>query len=358
MTGVGTRFLARNVTRRQLLLVVGLYALFALFYAGSLSVSSVAEDFSQFGAAFAGNLDNVLVDYGFKLLLTIPVWYVFFQRLSHWSLWQKLVLHLVTLPLFVFGWQALYYQVADAFDLGRLRSNARIWDTYITMLFYLMQFGLFHASAYYRNYQKQREREAALRELTLKSELAALKAQLNPHFLYNVFNTISASVPPAQEHTREMLAHLSDMFRYQLQASKSETVPVRDELNFVMKYLDLEKARFGDRLRVRLAVADDVMGERIPPMMLQPLVENSVKHGIAPLIEGGEVSIRIERHHNQLHVEVTDTGVGLKAAAGREPSGGVGLANTVLRLDKMYGSQLQLSDNQPSGLKIAFSIPL
>ena len=171
----------------------------------------MAEDFNGFSAAFAENLDNVLVDYNLKLLLTIPVWCVFFQRLPHWSLWQKIMPHLVTLPLFVFGWQALYYQVADAFELGRLRSNARIWDTYITMLFYPMPFGLFHANAYYRNYQKQREREAALRELTLKSELAALKAQPNPQFLYNVFNTISASVPPAQEHNREMLAHLSDI---------------------------------------------------------------------------------------------------------------------------------------------------
>ncbi|RIV21195.1 sensor histidine kinase [Fibrisoma montanum] len=348
-----------GITYRQLAFLLGLYSLAALLYDVSLTISQRPWSKTSFLIDFSLEFPRIILDYSLKLLVTIPIWYLLFHRLRHLPLTRRLLLHLILLPLFTITWQVVYYAISDALGIGRLRNNGSIWDTYIGSLFYLVQFGIFHAFAYYRDLQKQQEREAKLRELTLKSELSALKAQLNPHFLYNVFNTISASVPPALEHTREMLAQLSDMFRYQLQASKSETVTVRDELNFVMKYLDLEKARFGDRLRVRLAVADDVLSEHIPPMLLQPLVENSVKHGISPLIDGGEVSIRIERQNGQLHIEVTDTGVGLNGSMQPStPSGGVGLANTVLRLDKMYGSQVHLINNQPSGLTVAFSIPI
>ncbi|CCH54078.1 Inner membrane protein ypdA [Fibrisoma limi BUZ 3] len=348
-----------GITYYQLALVLGLYAVAALLYDGSLTISQRPWSEKPFLTDFLVEFPRILLDYSLKLLFTAPIWYLLFYRLKHLSLARRLLLHLILLPVFILTWQVVYYAISDALGIGRLRNNGIIWDTYIGSLFYLVQFGIFHAFAYHRDLQKQHEREAKLRELTLKSELSALKAQLNPHFLYNVFNTISASVPPALEHTREMLAQLSDMFRYQLQASKSETVTVRDELTFVMKYLDLEKARFGDRLRVRLAVSDDVLTEHIPPMLLQPLVENSVKHGISPLIDGGEVSIRIERQNGQLHIEVADTGVGLNGTTQpTQPSGGVGLANTVLRLDKMYGSQVHLINNQPSGLTVAFSIPL
>lgn len=348
-----------GITYRQLAIVLGLYLLSALFYGGVLSISQLPWSQSGLLPYFWQEVPRLLLDYGLKLLVTAPIWYLLFVRLRHQPLIRRVMLHFILLPLFISVWQAIYYTTSDALDVGRLRNSGQVWDTYIGSLFYLVQFGIFHAYHYYRDLRQQQKREAELRELTLKSELSALKAQLNPHFLYNVFNTISASVPPAQERTREMLAQLSDMFRYQLRASKSETVTVRDEIDFVMKYLDLEKARFGDRLRVRLDVATDVLDEHIPPMLLQPLVENSVKHGISPLIEGGEISICIERQNNQLRIEVTDTGIGLPGLGQPHPaSGGVGLANTVLRLDKMYGSEVQFVDNEPSGLKIAFSIPV
>lgn len=353
------RIIGWGISYRQLAMVAALYLVAAMLYDGALVISQQAWTKAAVEDEFIREFPRILLDYGTKLLVTIPVWYLLFVQLRHITLVRRIMLHVLLLPLFLIAWQFIYYAESDALGVGRLRGTGQVWDTYIGGLFYLVQFGIFHAYDYYRDLQQQRVREAALRELTLKSELSALKAQLNPHFLYNVFNTISASVPPEQEHTREMLAQLSDMFRYQLQASKRETVTVRDEINFVMKYLDLEKARFGDRLRVHLSVADEVMDDPIPPMLLQPLVENSVKHGISPLIEGGEVSICIERQNNQLHIEVNDTGVGLNGAGINSPSGeGVGLANTMLRLDKMYGSTLHFTKNQPSGLKIAFSIPV
>jgi len=189
----------------------------------------------------------------------------------------------------------------------------------------------------------------------LKSELSALKAQLNPHFLYNVFNTISASVPAEQEGTRELIAKLSDLFRYQLKATKTELIPLHEELEFVEKYLDLEKARFEDRLEIIVDVPQSIRKEKVPPMILQPLVENSLRHGLSSLIEGGEICIRIKKVADKIQFEVSDTGIGV-ADKSKLFDVGIGLTNTKLRLEKMYGSEMKISDNYPQGLKIEFSI--
>ncbi|GAB3503557.1 histidine kinase [Spirosoma knui] len=345
-----------GITYRQLALVLGLYLLAALLYDGALSVSQRPWSERSLLADFADEIPRILLDYGLKLLVTAPVWHLLFIRLRHVSLTRRVLLHIILLPLFIIIWQGMYYAISDAVRIGRLRDSGQVWDTYIGSLFYLVQFGIFHAYAYYRDLQQQRIREVQLRELALKSELSALKAQLNPHFLYNVFNTISASVPPAQERTRELLAELADLFRYQLQASKSDVVSVRDEVAFVKKYLDLEKARFGDRLRIRFDIADNVLDSPIPPMLLQPLVENSVRHGIASLIEGGEIQISIQHQNGQLSVEIADTGVGLNGSSA--DGMGVGLANTRMRLSKMYGSELTVVPNNPHGVRVQFSIPV
>ena len=345
-----------GITARQLLLVLAFYVVAILMYDVALSISQHVWAKRTVVEEFIAELPRIFLDYSLKLLFTAPIWYLLFVRLRHRSLTQRVMLHILLLPLFIVIWQGVCYSISDAIGMGRLRGDGQIWDTYIGALFYLVQFGIFHAYAYYRDLQAQRIQEVQLRELAVKSELSALKAQLNPHFLYNVFNTISASVPPAQERTRELLAELSDLFRYQLQASRSETVTVRDEIAFVRKYLDLEKARFGDRLRVHFDVADEVLNCALPPMLLQPLAENAVRHGIASLIDGGEVAISIHRQINQLHVEVSDTGVGMSGSA--ETGNGVGLANTRLRLEKMYGTELAIVPNQPHGIVVRFAVPV
>jgi len=341
---------------RPLLLVLSMYVIAALFYGGVLSISQREWAKVSLPDYFIGELPRVFLDYGLKLLFTIPIWYLLFVRLRHWSLVRRVSLHIILLPLFIVIWQSVYYAISDAVDIRRLRDSGQVWDTYIGTLFYLVQFGIFHAYAYYRDLQQQRIREIQLRELAVKSELTALKAQLNPHFLYNVFNTISASVPPAQERTRELLADLADLFRYQLQASRTDEATVRDEINFVQKYLDLEKARFGDRLRVQFNVADEVLDCLLPPMLLQPLVENSVRHGISSRIDGGEVHVSIHRKQDELRIEIADTGVGMNNST--ETGNGVGLTNTRLRLEKMYGTELVITENQPHGVVVRFAVPV
>jgi LytS/YehU family sensor histidine kinase len=284
--------------------------------------------------------------------LLVGLFYTLFAIFYHITLWLNRSYNGLDLALLL-DLEEFFAQAGLGY--GHLQGTGMVWDIFIPAMFYILQFGIFHSYQYYQDNQKNLQLKAALSEAALKSELAALKAQLNPHFLYNVFNTISASVPPEEERTREMIAELSDLFRYQLKASKSDLVPLREELEFVKSYLDLEKARYGDRLQVCIDVPASLYDQAVPPMILQPLVENSIKHGIASLIGGGQISIRIRNQGAGIEFEVADTGVGV-ADKSKRFNTGLGLTNTKLRLEKQYGSEMMISDNTPRGLKIAFAI--
>jgi sensor histidine kinase YesM len=340
----------------ELFAFFGFYFFWALSYHIAISVNSTAwtgdaKTFMNFG----NFMETVGLDYILKAIVTFPIWYLLFRVLKHWRLRDRLLLHLFLLPAFVLIWQQLYYMITEWIDFGHLSGVASAWDIYIPALFYALQFGVFHAYNYHIENQKKIKLEGELRTAALKSELSALKAQLNPHFLYNVFNTISASVPAKNEKTRRMIAELSDLFRYQLKASQIDTVPLHEELEFINKYLELEKERFEDRLNIHFDVEENIMNELVPPMLLQPLVENSIKHGLASLIEGGSIFVKIQRKKDKLFFEISDTGVGVKDKESVFNKG-IGLTNTKLRLEKLYQSTLQLSDNSPRGLKISFEI--
>ena len=341
------------------ILIVGLfYLFFAFLYHLTLWINQLGRKVPDPASVLVDPgafMDAAGLLYLMKLLFSIPIWWLIFRKLKQVKLKHRLGMHLITLPIWVVLVQQSYYFIAEAIGWGHLGGYGRVWDIYIPTLFYILQFGLLHAYEYYYTNQLAQIQKSALSEAALKSELTALKAQLNPHFLYNVFNTISASVPPENEQTREMIATLSDLFRYQLKAAQSELVPLWEELEFVQKYLDLEKARFEDRLQVVIDVPEDIKDEMVPPMILQPLVENSVKHGISSIINGGQISIRIKRNGPNIQFEVADTGVGISDKTKLFETG-VGLTNTKLRLEKMYGSEMKISDNVPQGLKIEFSI--
>lgn len=346
------------ISRRMEILYVG------IFYIGFSLLYNITLKFNTYGWDTVV-LEQLINPYTFVrtsglqyllfFLASLPVWYLIFVRFRNSRLRRRLSIHAFTLPVFVVGTQQLYYLISDSLDWPHLISRAQVWDLYIPALFYLIQFGVLHAYEYYREHQRKLILEGELRQAALKSELSAIKAQLNPHFLYNVFNTINASVPPEQEQTRQLIAKLSDLFRYQLQATHAESVPLREELSFVRKYLELEKARFADRLKVEIDVADNLMERQVPPMLLQPLVENSVKHGLSSLIEGGTISIRIQERGGKLQFEISDTGIGVSDKQSVLASG-IGLKNTAIRLAKRYQSELELLDNHPRGLKIRFAI--
>ncbi len=301
----------------------------------------------------------VTLNHATKAVISLPVWWLFFRRLASWPIWKKVLLHVLILPVFTYIWMVTYYQLCDQFGFRRMQGSRRVWDFYITALFYLIQFGNFHLYTYYKKLRQQQLLAAQLGKLTVQSELSALKAQLNPHFLYNVFNTINAAIPSSAKHARQMINKLSDLFRHQLKASREELVTVREELEFVRKYLELEKERFQERLDFEIHATNNVLEDKIPPMIFQPLVENAVKHGLSPLIEGGKIELHVTKEKGRLRVIVRDTGVGIdNQQRSHLLKQGIGLANTNERLEKMYGRGLEIVDNQPRGLAVRFSIPM
>ncbi|WP_394750184.1 sensor histidine kinase [Spongiimicrobium salis] len=295
------------------------------------------------------------LQYTLMLIATAIVWFIIFRICRTWPLKYRLLLHFLGLPFFVLFAKTLFYKACEFLGYGHLDGNAQIWDIYIPALFYLIQFAVFHAYEHYIINQRRLQYEIELKNAALKSELSAIKAQLNPHFLYNVFNTINASVPREMEETREMIAELSDLFRYQLKASREDLVTLKEELEFVNTYLKLEQQRFEDRLSINISVPNELLSRKIPPMILQPLVENSVKHGISPLVKGGHIDIIVQEKEDKLVFEINDTGIGVEDKEAIFNLG-VGLSNTQKRLQKMYQSTLQLTDNFPSGLKVQFEL--
>lgn len=350
------KHIALGIRIKDIIAALTFYLVFSWIYVFTLWLNRSGYNNASDSLLSVENFfDDAGIQYAVFLLFSLPIWFIIFRLTRKNNLRVRLAIHLITLPVFVYGSQQVYYYISEALGFGHLGGAGQIWDIYIPALFYLIQFGFLHAYEYYKENQRKLRIEGELRQAALKSELAAIKAQLNPHFLYNIFNTINASVPSEQEETRRLIASLSDLFRYQLKATKKELVPLGEELEFVNKYLELEKARFEDRLEIDINVPLQLHKEKIPPMLLQPLVENSVKHGISEQLEGGKISISVFKADGKLKFEIADTGKGIsdkETIFGK----GVGLTNTRIRLQKMYQSQLELTDNTPNGLKISFAI--
>ncbi len=212
----------------------------------------------------------------------------------------------------------------------------------------------------YRAAAESRVRAERLRELAARSELKALKAQINPHFLFNALNSISALISIDPEAAQTTLEKLAGIFRGTLLASERESVPFSKELELVDAYLDVERARFGERLTVRRELDEGVEDVEVPPLILQPLVENAVRHGISPSVEGGTVRIEARLREGALVVAVHDDGAGV--SPGREDVllRGYGLRNVRDRLATRFGDGdwFRFRSEEGKGTSVELTIPV
>jgi signal transduction histidine kinase len=243
-------------------------------------------------------------------------------------------------------------------------SPAEAWQRYFFLefhLYVLLYWALLcvaHALAYYRDARDRRLEAAWLEGQLARAELNALKMQLDPHFLFNTLNAISALMHRDVEAADRMMGLLGDLLRRTLGAAGAQEVPLAQELDFVGRYLEIQQARFGGRLAVALDIEPGTLGARVPTLILQPLVENAIRHGIAPRPRGGRVEVRSRRREGALHLEVFDDGPGLPPEAAGGCQEGVGLTNTRARLRHLYGPdhRLELS-NGGAGVVVTLAIP-
>lgn len=228
------------------------------------------------------------------------------------------------------------------------------------MMTYWTIVGLSHALRYHYESQARALRESQLETRLAQARLHSLQNQLQPHFLFNTLNTISALMHRDVEAADRMIARLGELLRASLENVGVQEVSLKQELEFLERYLEIEQTRFRDRLTVRVEVDPGVLDALVPNLMLQPLVENAIKHGLGPRPSGGSVRIGARRDGDHLELEVRDDGVGLSAARLSDFNRGVGLSNTRSRLQHLYGSDHRFEFRQPpgGGLSVIIAIPM
>jgi two-component system, LytTR family, sensor kinase len=227
------------------------------------------------------------------------------------------------------------------------------------LLFYTVGVIMIHLYDHYREARERELRTAQLEAQLAQAELQALQGQIHPHFLFNALNTISSVVYEDPRAADTMIARLSDFLRHSINASRSQEVTLQEELNFLNLYLDIMRPRFEDRLRVAIDVEPGINDALTPRLILQPLVENSIKYAADPDTGRINIVIKAARENGSLRIEVRDDGPGL-AANGRDAAGnGVGLANTARRLARLYGRdhEFSLRNGENGGAMISLRLP-
>jgi two-component system LytT family sensor kinase len=228
----------------------------------------------------------------------------------------------------------------------------------IDMGYYWTVLAVGYSLEIHQRYKNEELKAAQLESRLIENELKALREQLRPHFLFNTLNTVAVLVRENKnDEAVTLIARLSSLLRMSLDNTRVHEVTLRQEMDFLERYIDIQKARFSDRLNVGINIAPDAMEARIPNLLLQPLVENAILHGIAPKSGPGRVDVMGKIEGNELHLEVRDDGPGLGAGAQRAKEG-IGLSNTRERIAKIYGPRGQLSLKSEPGRGVSVLIVL
>ncbi len=270
-------------------------------------------------------------------------------------------------------WQILFFLICVFLEMSRI-GVGRISDTPgVTRLFYLnpprawTELLILLATAIaialplriWNNTRIERKLEEKERML-IQARMDSLISQINPHFLFNTLNTVSSLIRVDPDTARKVLVKLSNILRRRLK-TQTHFVPLRQELDFIYDYLDIEVVRFGrDKLRINQEIDPAALDVIVPSMILQPLVENAIRHGVGPKIEGGTITLRASRHGGRVHIEVDDDGVGITEERLPEIfASGIGIMNVRERLKVLYGHDFSMKvDSEPGkGTMIRFEFP-
>jgi two-component system LytT family sensor kinase len=301
-----------------------------------------------------------LAHYLWAFLTPMVFWFGERLAIERGKIVRNLVAHFVLSLIFAAVQTFAYHLILgfiyqDAFaGVSRLMGNPGYFLNLVTngFVIYVGILALGHAAVYARKY---RDREFRLQQ----AELQALKMQLHPHFLFNTLNAISALVYSAPKDAVLTISQLSDLLRLTLQSNKTQKITLKEELDFLRKYVQIQETLLAERLAVEWKIEPETLDAAIPNMLLQPLVENSIRHGIAPLEAGGRIMIRTRLVNEKLFIYVRDNGLGITSPDEKRDSHGVGLDNTRARLSHLYSEshEFKLSEHPEGGLLVTIAIP-
>jgi two-component system, LytTR family, sensor kinase len=234
-------------------------------------------------------------------------------------------------------------------------------ESFINLFSYAALAGIAHAVAYQREAAERRARAAELERQLAEARLQALEAQIHPHFLFNTLNSVAALIRAKEDRAAiGMLVGLGDLLRLALRNRDAQEVTLRDELEFVDRYLAVERIRFQDRLRAEIDVSPDTpLDALVPHLVLQPLVENAIRHGVEARAAAGTVQVKVSREDGMLRMSVTDDGPGPAQPAAKKEGRGIGLGNTRQRLAHLYGARhrFDLSAAEDGGAVATVAVP-
>jgi two-component system, LytTR family, sensor kinase len=315
------------------------------------------------GEAFGNQLGSLMptvvaATTGFCLTLIMAS---IFRRLIErggWALWGVAILTIAV--------AASVFALLDMWAYARFVNNAvqplaadflgwALYDVYVLTSWTGLYFGI----NYYMAVQSQKRRMLSLSAQAQAAQLKMLRYQLNPHFLFNTLNSISTLVLLKDtERANAMLTSLSSFLRYTLANDAATSVPLVKEIETLKLYLDIERLRFEDRLRVHFDIDPAAALVEVPSLLLQPLVENAIKYGVAPREEGADITVKAYVDAGRMQLEVADTGPGLDGTTTKP--GSIGLPNTRERLQQVYGPDhsIKIRANMPRGLAVVINIPV
>jgi LytS/YehU family sensor histidine kinase len=260
--------------------------------------------------------------------------------------WRSAAIHLPATFVFLFARMQLRVLVGQLIPAVRMGPSGLMTSMALQVFVYWAIVAVAVALEYQHMYREEQVAAIGLKTQLARAELGLLKMQLQPHFLFNTLNAISEQVHADPEAAERMITHLSELLRHTIHSAEAQEISLGEELALLERYLVIQRARFAGRLEVTLDVDAGAMEALVPNLVLQPLVENAIRHGIAPRASGGHVEVLARRDlvRRQLLLEVRDDGIGLDAARARRDAEatareGVGISNTAARLRQLYGTE-------------------
>jgi sensor histidine kinase YesM len=351
--------------RHRATLIFVAWTLFGLFFA---SQAYLNQAYRGREASWAQSLLSWMPCAYSWALLTPAILFLARRFVFERKAWLRpLVIHVVSasffslfaLVVYVLLRKLLLWNDPLAMSPVKAFQNLAVAEFHAGILNYAAVIGINYALDYYRKYREGELAAAQLESQLAQAQLEALRKQLQPHFLFNTLNTVAILIDEDTQAARNMLVQLSDLLRATLDSSKSHEVPLKQELEFIEGYLEIERMRFHDRLTIRMEIDPKALNARVPDLILQPIVENAIRHGIARHSEAGLIEIRAERFNGSLHLQVRDNGGGLHLEPNKPLQGGVGIANTQARLAQLYGANhsFEMQNVAEGGLCVRITIP-
>lgn len=350
-----------------LLSILGLWTIIALIFAGLAYAVAVSDGKSESAInAFYINIIRYYIWAALSPLISLFVWRFPIKirpvNIGH------LLLHILALLIFCSTHIGIFFTIEWNYSgiisnlyatLPDYIKGAYLSALTVNILIYLLIVLSAQALLLYQSY-----RAAELRQQTLKSELAqaqlqALKMQLQPHFLFNTLHSISILILSDPVKANSMIARLEDFLRLTLEHAESQIVQLKEEIDFLRCYLEIEQVRFHDRLTISFDLQTNIMTTYVPHMLLQPIVENAIKYAVAPATESISITIMAKHIEDKLYLTVQDTGIGMSDIDNWQAHVGRGLRNVQARLTQLYGNRatLSLKNNRANGLMVTIELP-